>query len=208
MKYALPGVTLVATGFWSKFNRLNGSTQVADANGLITNSNIIFNSRTYGVELEATVNPFAGFQITASGQIQNPKVTSVDTLTGLIAQSSQGGDIPRIPRYQFTFEPSYSFDIASMKARVFTNVFTIGRRFQDYSNLSRLPAYTSFDLGASLASANGLEVNVVVDNVANVVGLTEGNARAAAIAAGSVADSTVGRSIFGRTFTLAVTKHF
>lgn len=208
IKYALPGLTLTATGFWSKFDRLNGGTQVADANGLITNSNIIFDSRTYGVELEAVAKPFAGVEIAATGMIQNPKIVTVQTLTGLDAQSSQGGDIPRVPRYQFTITPAYSFAVHDIQARVFANVFTIGRRFQDFSNLSRLPAYTSFDLGASLVTTQGFELRGVVSNVANVVGLTEGNARAAAIAAGSVADATVGRSIFGRTFTLSLTKRW
>lgn len=208
VKYALPGLRLTATGFWSKFDRLNGGTQVADANGLITNSNIIFDSRTYGVELEAVINPFAGAEIVATGMVQNPKIVTVQTLTGLDAQSSQGGDIPRVPRYQFTVTPAYSFVVHDIKTRVFANVYTIGRRFQDCSNLSRLPAYTTFDLGASLVTAKGFELRGVVDNVGNVVGLTEGNARAAAIAAGSVADATVGRSIFGRTFTLSLTKRW
>lgn len=208
IKYARPGFSVTATGFWSKFNRLNGGTQVADANGLITNSNIIFDSRTYGVELEANASPFPGFEINASGMLQNPKVSNVQTLTGLDAQSSSGGNIPRVPTYQLSVEPSYRFVVGSMQVRVFTNFFTIGDRYQDYSNLSRLPAYSSFDLGASLATGQGFELRGVINNVGNVVGLTEGNARAAAVAAGSVANATVGRSIFGRTFTLALTKRW
>ena len=208
VKYALPGVRIAATGFWSQFERLNAGTQVADANGLITNSNIIFDSRTYGVELEATVSPFEGFDITASGMIQRPEVGSVQTLTGLDARSSEGGDVPRVPRYQLSIEPSYEFNVGDNEARVFANIFTIGRRFQDYSNLSRLPAYTAVDLGASLTMRQGFEVNFVVNNVGDVVGLTEGNARAAAVAAGSVADASVGRSIFGRTFSLSLTKRW
>src|SRR3546814_16744118 len=95
-----------------------------------------------------------------------------------------------------------------MKARVFSRFFTIGRRFQDASNLSRLPAYSSFDLGASIATANGFELRGLISNVGNVVGLTEGNARSAAVLAGSVADASVGRSIFGRNFTLSLTKRW
>lgn len=208
VKYQFPGLRLTATGFWSKFDKLNGGTQVADANGLITNANIIFDSRTYGVELEAVANPVQGVEIVATGMIQDPKIVTVQTLTGLDAQSSKGGDIPRVPRYQVTVTPAYSFDVGGAKARLFANIFTIGRRYQDFSNLSRLPGYTSFDLGASLVTTNGIELRGVVDNVANVVGLTEGNARAAGIGFGTVADATVGRSIFGRTFTLSLTKRW
>lgn len=208
VKYALPGLRLAATAFWSKFDNLNGGTQIADANGLITNSNIIFDTRTYGIELEAVASPFEGMEIVANGMLQKPTYTSVQTLTGLDASSTKGGDVARIPRFQLTVEPSYGFDVGSLKARVFTTFFHIGRRFQDASNLSRLPAYSTFDIGASLISANGFELRGVVSNVGDVVGLTEGNARAATVLAGSVADATVGRSIFGRNFTLSLTKRW
>src|SRR3546814_1092626 len=56
------------------------------------------------------------------------------------------------------------FEVGSMKARVFSTFFTIGRRFQDASNLSRLPAYSSFDLGASIATANGFELRGLISN--------------------------------------------
>lgn len=207
-KYATNGFRVLATGFWSKFDRLNGGTQVADINGLITNSNIIFDTRTYGVELETMVSPVSGIEIVATGMLQNPKIIAVDTLTGLDAQSSRGGDIPRVPRVQFTVQPSYAFTAGGLKTRIFADVFTIGRRYQDFSNLSRLPAYTSVDFGASIVTGNGIELHGVVNNVFDVVGLTEGNARAAALAAGPVSDATVGRSIFGRNFTLSLTRRW
>lgn len=207
-KYALPGLRLAATAFWSKFNVLNGGTQIADANGLITNSSIIFDTRTYGVELEAVAMPYDGVEIVANGMIQKPIYTRVETLTGLDASSTKGGDVARVPRFQLSVEPSYRFEVGSVSARVFSTFFTIGRRFQDASNLSRLPAYSSVDVGASIASANGFELRGLVSNVFNVVGLTEGNARAAAVQAGSVADASVGRSIFGRNFTLSLTKRW
>lgn len=208
VKYDFNFLTLAATLFYSKFKNLNGGTQIADANGLITNSNIIFDTRTYGIEFEAVAKPVDGVEIAASGQVQRPTYTRVDTLTGLDASSTEGTDIARIPRVQLTVEPSYSFNAGSYRTRVYGSFFTIGRRFQDASNLSRLPAYSSFDLGASIASANGFELRGVVSNVFNTVGLTEGNARAAAVLAGSVADATVGRSIFGRNFTLSLTKRW
>jgi iron complex outermembrane recepter protein len=209
VKYKLPGFQITATGFWSKFNRLNGSTQVADANGTLTTSNIVFNSRTYGVELEAIVSPFRGFDITATGMLQNPKIISIQTLTGTDAQSSSGGEIPRTPKYQLSVQPAYSFRVSDLAVRLYGDVFTIGRRFQDDSNFSRLPAYTSIDLGASITTKSGFQVRAAVNNVANVVGLTEGNSRSAAItSASSVADSTIGRSIFGRNFTLSISKRW
>lgn len=207
-KFATTGLRVTTTGFWSKFDRLNGGTQVAAADGSITNSNIIFDTRTYGVEVEAVVSPFAGFDVSAVGMWQDPKIVRVDTLTGVNAQSSQGGDITRVPRVQLTVQFSYGFDVGAAKARLYGTFFTIGRRFQDASNLSRLPAYSSVDLGASV-EIDGLELRGAVNNVFDVVGLTEGNARAAVIGTGTgVLDATVGRSIFGRNFTVALTKRW
>ena len=137
---------------------------------------------------------------------QSPKIVRVDTLTGANAQSSQGGDITRVPRVQLTVQPSYGFAVGDeAKARIYGTFFTIGRRFQDASNLSRLPAYSSVDLGASI-EVQGLELRGSVNNVFDVVGLTEGNARAAVIGTWTgVLDATVGRSIFGRNFSVALT---
>ncbi len=208
VKFATAGLRLTTTGFWSKFDRLNGGTQVAAADGTITNANIIFDTRTYGVEVEAVVSPFAGFDLSAVGMWQDPRIVRVDTLTGANAQSSQGGEITRVPRIQLTVQPSYAFAVGNAQARLYGTFFTIGRRFQDASNLSRLPAYSSVDLGASI-EVDGLELRGSVNNVFDVVGLTEGNARAAVIGSGTgVLDATVGRSIFGRNFTVALTKRW
>lgn len=207
-KFATPGLRLTTTGFWSRFDRLNGGTQVAAADGTISNANIIFDTRTYGVEVEAVVSPFAGFDVSAVGMWQDPKIVRVDTLTGVDAQSSKGGEITRVPRVQLTVQPSYAFVVGDAKARLYGTFFTIGRRFQDASNLSRLPAYSSVDLGASI-EVDGLELRGSVSNVFDVVGLTEGNSRAAVIGSGTgVLDATVGRSIFGRNFTVALTKRW
>ena len=96
-KYAMPGLRIAATAFWSKFKNLNGGTQIADANGLIANSNIIFDTRTYSVEFEAVASPFAGFDIMANGMVQKPTNTRVP------------------PRFQLTVEPSYAFDIGGFE---------------------------------------------------------------------------------------------
>lgn len=201
--------TATITVFQSKFDNLNGGTQVINPlSGATTNSNILFSSRTRGLELEAIVRPLPGLEIAANGMLQDPKIISVTTLTGAVAASSQGGDITRVPRAQLSIMPTYHFEIAGTKASVYGNFFTIGRRFQDASNLSRLPAYSTLDLGASV-EIRGFELRGAVNNVTNAVGLTEGNARAPVIGSGTgVLDATVGRSIFGRNFTVSLMKRW
>ena len=53
---------------------------------------------------------------------------------------------------------------------------------------------------------NNTELRFLVTNVTNSVGLTEGNARVAGIAAPGtlVSDATTGRPIFGRQFTASI----
>ena len=208
VKWAIPWLQVYAVGFMSKFNDLTGSTQVAGATGAITTSNIIFNSQTKGVELEAVVTPFKGFDINMSGMFQDPKLISITTLTGLTAQSQQGGEIPRVPKTQVVIEPSYTFSLSEYVVRAYVRYFYIGLRFQDDSNLSELPAYDVADIGLSVSNDNGVTVRALVNNVTNEVGLTEGNARAAVLGSGTVGDATVGRSIFGRNFTVSIEKKF
>ena len=208
LKWAIPWLQVYAVGFMSKFNDLTGSTQVAGATGAITTSNIIFNSQTKGVELEAVVTPFKGFDINMSGMFQDPKLISITTLTGLTAQSQQGGEIPRVPKTQVVIEPSYTFSLSEYVLRAYVRYFYIGLRFQDDSNLSELPAYDMADIGLSVSNDNGVTVRALVNNVTNEVGLTEGNARAAVLGSGTVGDATVGRSIFGRNFTVSIEKKF
>ena len=208
LKWAIPWLQVYAVGFMSKFNDLTGSTQVAGATGAITTSNIIFNSQTKGVELEAVVTPFKGFDINMSGMFQDPKLISITTLTGLTAQSQQGGEIPRVPKTQVVIEPSYTFSLSEYVLRAYVRYFYIGLRFQDDSNLSELPAYDMADIGLSVSNDNGVTVRALVNNVTNEVGLTEGNARAAVLGTGTAGDATVGRSIFGRNFTVSIEKKF
>jgi outer membrane receptor protein involved in Fe transport len=59
-----------------------------------------------------------------------------------------------------------------------------------------------------VSNDSGVTVRALVNNVTNEVGLTEGNARAAVLGSGTVGDATVGRSIFGRNFTVSIEKKF
>ena len=94
------------------------------------------------------------------------------------------------------------------RLRAYARYFYIGRRFQDDSNLSRLPGYDMADIGFSVSNDNGVTLRALVNNITNEIGLTEGNARAAVLGTGTVGDATVGRSIFGRNFTLSIEKKF
>lgn len=192
------------TGFYSHFNQLSAGTQVVDpTTGAVTTSNVLLNSTTVGVEGEADWRPVHFFDLAGSFTIQKPKIDSVSTLTGLSAQTSTNDTIPRVPTYSFNIEPAYIFEFVNWHGRAFADIFTIGKRYQDFSNLSVLPAYTTLDLGVTVSPTQHTELRLLATNVTNSAGLTEGNARAAGIAAPGtlVSDATAGRPIFGRQFS-------
>jgi iron complex outermembrane receptor protein len=195
------------TGFYSHFNQLTATSGVVDpTTGAVTNSSVVLNTTTIGVEGEADWRPVRVFDLSGSFTLQRPKVDSIQTLTGLSAQSSVNDTIVRIPPYSFNVEPAYIFEFNKMRGRAFADIFAIGKRFQDFSNFSVLPAYTTLDLGLTLLPTSHTELRLLATNVTDSAGLTEGNARAAGLAPPGtlVSDATTGRPIFGRQFTASL----
>jgi outer membrane receptor protein involved in Fe transport len=206
LKFKSSTFQAAVTAFYSHFNQLSASSQVVNpTTGAVTTSNIILDSTTYGLEGEADWRPVRVFDLSGTFTLQNPKIDSVTTLTGLSAQSSDNDIIPRVPTYSFSVEPAYIFDVGAWHGRAFADIFSIGKRFQDDSNLSILPGYTTLDLGLTASPTPHTEWRVLVTNVTDSAGLTEGNARAAGIAAPGtlVSDATTGRPIFGRQFSIS-----
>ena len=158
-------------------------------------------STTTGLEGELDWLPVRFFDLSGSFTLQNPKIDSVETLTGLSAASANDKIITRTPKYVVSLEPAYIFNIQGWHGRLFLDGYTVGKRYQDVSNLSVLPAYTTLDVGATLMPTERLELRLLASNVTNSAGLTEGNARASALNTGTVGDATVGRPLFGRTIT-------
>jgi iron complex outermembrane recepter protein len=207
LKFKTSTFQTAVTAFYSHFNQLSASAQVVDpTTGAVATSNILLNSTTIGVEGEADWRPVRVFDLSGTFTLQRPKVDDVTTLTGLSAQSSTDDTIPRVPTWSFSLEPAYIFDVGNWHGRAFADIFSIGRRFQDFSDFSVLPSYTTLDLGLTVSPTDTTELRFLVTNVTDSAGLTEGNARAAGIAAPGtlVSDATTGRPIFGRQFTASL----
>jgi iron complex outermembrane recepter protein len=201
LKFAVSTFQAALTAYYAHFNQLSTTTQVAAANGSITTSSIVINSTTTGLEGELDWLPVRFFDLSGSFTLQNPKVDSVETLTGLSAASADNKIITRTPKYVVSLEPAYIFNIQGWHGRLFLDGYTVGKRYQDVSNLSVLPAYTTLDVGMTLMPTERLELRLLASNVTNSEGLTEGNSRASALGTGTVGDATVGRPLFGRAIT-------
>jgi iron complex outermembrane recepter protein len=207
LKFRTSAFQTAITAFYSHFNDLSATSGVVDpTTGAVTNSNVVLNSTTIGVEGEVDWRPVRFFDVSGSFTLQRPKVDSIQTLTGLSAQSSVNDTIIRVPTYSFNIEPACIFTVGNWHGRAFADIFTIGKRYQDFSNFSVLPAYTTLDLGVTVSPTDRTELRFLVTNVTDSAGLTEGNARAAGIAAPGtlVSDATTGRPIFGRQLTASL----
>jgi iron complex outermembrane recepter protein len=201
LKLAVSSFQAAVTAYYAHFNQLSTTTQVAAANGSITNSSVVLDTTTLGLEGEVDWLPVSWFDLSGSFTLQKPKVDSVETLTGLSAQSAEDKIITRTPEYVISLEPAYLFNIRGWRGRAFVDGYTVGRRYQDVSNLSVLPGYTTLDAGITLSPTERLELRILGSNITNSAGLTEGNSRASVLNTGTVGDATVGRPLFGRTFT-------
>jgi iron complex outermembrane receptor protein len=204
LKFAVSSFQAAVTAYYAHFNQLSSTVQVAAANGSITNSSVVLNTTTLGVEGEMDWLPVSFFELSGSFTLQDPKIDSVSTLTGLSAASADNKVISRTPKYVISLEPAYLFNIQGWRGRVFMDAYTVGRRYQDFSNLSVLPGYTTLDAGITLAPTERLELRVLGSNITDSAGLTEGNSRASVLNTGTVGDATVGRPLFGRTITGSV----
>jgi outer membrane receptor protein involved in Fe transport len=204
LKFRTSTFQTAITAFYSHFNDLSATSGVVDpTTGAVTNSSVVLNSTTIGVEGEVDWRPVRFFDVSGAFTLQRPKVDSIQTLTGLSAQSSVNDTIIRVPTYSFNIEPAWIFAVGHWQGRAFADIFTISKRYQDFSNFSVLPAYTTLDLGVTVSPTDRTELRILVTNVTDSAGLTEGNARAPGIAAPGtlVSDATTGRPIFGRQFS-------
>lgn len=205
VKYATQPLDLVLIGFYSDFKDLNSSTFVADGDGILRNVPLLIDTRTRGVELEGTWRPTQALQLAASVTVQDPRISGADTFNGTSGRALIDNEIPRVPRLTWSLQPSYRFQVGGVDARAYATWFGLGRRFQDFTNASVLPAYRTLDVGLHLQWRSGPSLQLLCNNLTDSRGLTEGNARAPGVSGDLVrADATVGRPLFGRNVVAAL----
>jgi hypothetical protein len=180
----------------------------------------IFGSTSNGGRLVGSVNPFAtsdnkavaAVKITVNGIYENAHYKDFqgcfiyNNINGQpTCGAINGNQLARLPKSQYRITPS---DMQVFSWGTLTEQLTyeyIGKRFQDESNLTPLPAY--WDLGAGIDARLGdsWEFRLLGSNLTNEIGLTEGNARFG----GNTVQNNVGmgRSIVGREVNLTA-KYF
>jgi outer membrane receptor protein involved in Fe transport len=170
-----------------------------------------FGSTSVGVRADGSVTPFASsdsaplstFKIGINAIYENAHYkdflgcflyTNINNQT--VCGAINGNQLARLPKFQYRLTPS---DTQSFGWGTLTEQLTyesIGRRYQDESNLTPLPAYYDIGFGVDAMIGENFELRVLGSNVTNQLGLTEGNARFG----GNTVQNNVGfgRSILGR----------
>lgn len=196
-RFISAGLTL----FYNDFKGQTYTQQVVNPDNSIRTVVAIAGSRVYGAEMEGVLRPFEAFQLRFNGTLLDGEFK--DVTDGVASGVQNGNKIQRQPRVQARVEPSYTIPIGETELTLFGAYSHVGKRFSDIQNLQQLPAYDTLDLGATFA-AGPLEVQALVTNVTNTLGLTEGNARIIGTTSGSV----IARSIFGRALQLSALYKF
>lgn len=200
-KTSQPWISAGLTLFYNDFKGQTYTQQVVNSDNSITSLVAIAGSRVYGAELDGVLRPFEAFQLRFNGTLIDGKFKDIES--GAASGVQNGNRIQRQPRFQARLEPSYIIPIGQTDLTLFAAYSHVGERFSDIQNLQQLPGYDTLDLGATFA-AGPLELQALVTNATNTLGLTEGNARIVGTTDGSV----IARSIFGRAFQLSALYRF
>jgi iron complex outermembrane recepter protein len=187
LTYADYGFVGTLRGFRTLFDNQTWGGGVDPAN---PNLNLGFfgNSDTNGVDFDGTyrpqLDPLRPFALHVQATYQDPSFNNVSTGTITInnvnvsaqANAFYNGKTPgRTPNVMYTITPQ--FDLPGNYGQVYLRYQYIGRIFADNGNQVALPGYGILSIGAICNITPKLALNVNVDNVTDVLGLTEGNPR-------------------------------
>lgn len=191
-------IDFYVTAFRNDFEGL-ATTVIVDGAPLAS----IGGARTYGLEMEGAVRPVEGLQI--AGSLTYLDATYRDFFSDGGTVDNSGNRVQRQPRWQWRINPSYAIQLGTMEATLFTTLSYVGDRFSDVQNQQQLPAFTKWDLGASLELDDHWRLQIVGDNITDTIGLTEGNPRALGSQGSGV---ILARPILGRSVRFSIAYEF
>lgn len=209
IKYNTRPFSLFATAFYSDFDQLSvpGPT-VNPITGTNESATYWGKLKVYGIETEAVVRPASFLEITANLTWQQPRQRDLQERTYGNLGDQFNNKLPvRVPEWIARVTPTVFFDLGDVPFSAYGTVSYSGRRYVDALNSTRLPAYTTIDLGMT-ATLGPVKLLGVVTNLTNEVGVTEGNPRVDALTGQGTDEVIFGRPIFGRTFRVVGTYNF
>ncbi|KAI1691879.1 tonB dependent receptor domain-containing protein [Ditylenchus destructor] len=148
-----------ATVFQTNFDDQNYN--FADPVNPSQQTNLNADLRTRGIEFDFLIRP-------------EPKLRNLQ-LNGVTQSGFEGNRPERTPARLFTITPTVQ--LPHGLGEVYGRYKHVGRIFADNGNGLALPSYGVTSLGVTLNLSDRLQANFNVDNLFDVVGLTEGNPR-------------------------------
>lgn len=218
-------VRLYLTGFLTKFDSQSFTETVYNqaANTYVSRTEFA-STETYGFELEGTVAPSPVFDASFNVTVQDPhlgrfifneRVAKVagacplpsDTNTAgtdcLRARDFTDHTIIRTPKVSLRVTPGVNLFDGRLRAEL--DVQYYGKRFSDLANTLTIPDYWLLNAQVRYNVSDNITIYGYGTNLANEIGLTEGNPRAGQFISGDAGSRYyLARPELGRTFKAAV----
>ena len=163
--------------FWSELRNVGTSNFEFDQeSGSIFYTSMQFNStRTWGLELESIYHPTNNFLLSVNATIQKHKALDykVYDANGTIDEaddeirSYDGNRLPFNPNLMLNVTPEYHIN----RMNFYFNWRFMGEREGNIANAFQLPAYSIFNIGATMEVLSGLVVGLHVKNIFSSEGL-------------------------------------
>jgi catecholate siderophore receptor len=200
VKFQKPWGSLYATLFYNAFKDVQFTNTYIDPGTLRIIQEINYGDvSTKGVELEASLKPVSWFDVSATATYQEPKFknyTYNTIVAGAPVTTSFDGNRPSsMPKVMASVRPRVS--LIGGRLRVLGEWRYEGDKYNDDSNLVKLPAFSVFNASAELDVTQNVTVQVKGTNLSNALGLGQGGGQQLVPGAANGA-VILARPIFGR----------
>jgi outer membrane receptor protein involved in Fe transport len=211
-KFANPLFSVYATTFYTKYDNVGFSNYVFDPNGGVSYQQQGYAStRTYGLELEGGWYPVDWFDLQLTATLQDPEYQDLayreNSADGPVLRNYVGNQLIRVPKTSYRLVPG--FNLFNDRLRVQLSYERQGERYVDTANSVRLPSYDVVGASMRFDATPQWSFYLYGDNLANSLGLTEGNPRAGELQSDDAgANSFIARPVLGRSYRLAAMYRF
>ncbi|WP_347302396.1 TonB-dependent receptor [Croceibacterium sp. TMG7-5b_MA50] len=190
---------LYATGFYTQFDPFNASFVAFNPETGRNDQPVPFvgEAQVLGAEVDGRFAPTDWFALVGSVTYQEPEYRNLENSAGADPGAVNGNQIIREPKFFGNLRPTVTMDVGRGQLELYGRFDWVGRRYVDLFNRTRLPAYQTLGLGATL-TVDEWRFQVVGDNITNARGLTEGNPRTDQLGGQGSSDAIYGRPLFGR----------
>ncbi len=127
-------------------------------------------TEAYGLEVDAKWVHDSGLILAVNATFQETEVVEGD--------ANVGNESQRQPGYQVRLSPSYDFELSGgINGTVYGSFSFVDDRWANNENSVELPGYEKVDLGLIVNATENLDLQLVLDNLTDEEGLTEGDPR-------------------------------